>query len=343
MSRSPRGFTLIELLVVIGIISILLGLSLPAVQAAREAARRMQCQNNLRQIGLALHAYHASHNGFPIAVNSAASRPDKQGFVQITYAGYYSFHARLLPFLEQESIYQAINFTVGTTPPVTINYPPPTPEERIENAINSTASSQGLAVFLCPSDGGAFHGVGNNYWGNVGVGGYPEPSVLHPDSGNGFLSEMRMTTDATVPDGLSHTAAFAERLRGSGRHPLVPSRDFWFIRTGQTGTADDLLTACRIAGRAEYDRSGFANAGDSWFWSGRDRTFYNHAQPPNGAILDCLDGAFQPPPGMATARGLHSGGVNTLMGDGAVRFVTQSISQDVWRGLGTRNGGELVD
>ncbi len=342
-TRSPRGFTLIELLVVIGIISILIGLLLPAVQAARESARRAQCLNNLRQIGLALHAYHDTNNCFPIAVNSVFGRANAQGIGPMIYAGYYSFHTRLLPTLDQGALYNSINFFVGTTPPRSIGFPPPTSEEQSENAINATASRTRLSVFLCPTDGGPFSNSGNNYWGNVGVGVNPSASYLHPDSGNGFLSEFRSTSAASVPDGLSHTAAFSERLRGSDQHPLTPTRDFWSLISGQVGTADDLLVACRIAARPEYDQAGYAAAGDAWFWAGRDRTYYNHAQRPNGSVPDCLISSFQPPPGMATARSLHSGGVNTLMGDGSVRFVSGLIAQEVWRGLGTRNGAELVD
>lgn len=341
-NRRRRGFSLIEMMVVVGLISILIGLLLPAVQSARAAARQAHCRSNLRQIGLALHAYHESNNSFPIAINSIVARV-APGRNRMAYAGYYSFHTRLLPALDQAALFNSINFLSGTTPPRSINYPPLKPEEVAGNAVNSTASQAAVAVFLCPSDGGPFGSSGNNYWGNVGVGVNPSRSYLHPDSGNGFLAEVSSTSAASIRDGLSHTAAFSERLRGSNQHPLNPGRDFWSLQSGLVGTADDLIVACRIAGRAEYDREGYAAAGDSWFWAGRDRTYYNHAQAPNGAVPDCLIGAFRPPPGMATARSLHPNGVHTLMGDGSVRFVSGSIAPAVWRGLGTRNGLELVD
>jgi prepilin-type processing-associated H-X9-DG protein len=95
--------------------------------------------------------------------------------------------------------------------------------------------------------------------------------------------------------------------------------------------------------RPYFDNDGFALAGDHWIWEGLDRTFYTHAQVPNGSIPDCLQGALKTPPGVSTARSRHFGGVNTLMGDGSVRFVGETIAPAVWRGLGTRNGGELVD
>ena len=87
----------------------------------------------------------------------------------------------------------------------------------------------------------------------------------------------------------------------------------------------------------------FRSGGLWWFWTGKDQTLYTHTQPPNGRIVDCLTSGQQPPSGMVTARSMHPGGVNALMGDGSVRFVSDSIDPAVWRGLGTRNGAELVD
>ncbi len=227
---------------------------------------------------------------------------------------------------------------------MTIAYPPPEPDELRAAAIHTTALSASIALFLCPSDAGApFEDGGTNYRGNSGVGGYPARSYLHPDSGNGLLQELGLIRPAQVVDGLSHTAAFSERLRGSGGQPLKPDRDYWVIRTGIYGTADDGLMACRIAARPFFDDDGFRLAGDHWFWEGLDRTFYTHAQAPNGIIPDCLQGALKTPTGVSTARSQHPGGVNVLMADASVRFVGETITQAVWRGLGTRNGGELVD
>jgi prepilin-type processing-associated H-X9-DG protein len=106
--------------------------------------------------------------------------------------------------------------------------------------------------------------------------------------------------------------------------------------------ADTLLQACQLSARAG-NRLGNVMAGRTWFWTGREHTLYNHAQSPNGIIPDCTYGAALPGDGMATARSLHPSGVNVLMGDGSVRFCQEGIAQPVWRALGTRNGGELVD
>lgn len=346
--RRKSGFTLIELLAVIGIVGILTALLLPAAQAAREAARKARCRNNLRQIGIALHNYHGENNCFPPA--SVDSFPwmvlgeNNQGF-PIYYNGLYSIHARLLPHLDRAVLFNSINFMVPTYPE------PPNPYTGMPlsdlsglmvgwNAVNETARLTGIGLFLCPSDAGAFTETGNNYRGNTGVGCCARPSAERPDSGNGLFPELGVVSAALVPDGLSHTAAFSERLRGTGRREsLVPARDF-FPWAGAAPTADDLILRCRPAARPSERR--FVESGRWWFWTGRERTLYNHAQPPNGPVPDCIDGAFLVD-GMATARSWHPGGVGVLMGDGSVRFVLDSTAVEVWRALGTRNGREVVD
>lgn len=341
MTRSTAGargrrsaLTLIELLVVMGIMSILIGLLLPAVQDAREAARRAMCQNNLRQIGLALHSYISDDNWFPPCLTGNRARHGP------LYHGFHSPQVRLLLYLDQTNLFNSINFDVGTFPPETSGWGRLTPEEIALNGVNATVAHSKLAIFLCPSDANAFE-VGNNYRANVGVGPNFDTIAEHPDSGNGLFSEVNLIGPVYVQDGLSHTVAFSERSIGTGAVDSPASgRDFYslpaFVRT-----ADDLLIGCRIA--ALRREGPFVYGGRWWFWTGRERTLYNHAQTPNGAIPDCLQGGCRTAPGLATARSFHRGGVNALMGDGSVRFVTDSVSQAVWRGLGTRNGGELVD
>jgi len=329
-----NAFTLIELLATLGVLSILVALLLPAVQSAREAARRSQCQNNLHQIGLALHSYHALHNCFPVA---ATSLKRSHGSF---YGGFYSVQVRLLPHLDQAPLFDAVNFQTGTWPLDTFMVPITDRELQI-NSANSTVYLTAIGAFLCPSDGGPFQDTGNNYRGNTGVGPFSSPWAESPDSGNGLFPEHGPITIPQVTDGLSHTVAFSERVRGSGREPPDPVRDT-YKRTGIVHTADQLLTACRIAARPS-NLSGFVDNGRWWFWTGRERTLYNHAQVPNGSIPDCTYGAFTPAIDMATARSMHPGGVHVLMGDGSGRFIPDSIAQGVWRGLGTRNGGELVD
>ncbi len=330
MRRS--AFTLIEVLVAIGILCILCGFALPAVQSAREASRRSRCANNLRQIGLAIHGYHNDFSAFP---------PGETTSKRAHYFGYYSVHSRLLPYLEGRALYDGINFVVGTTPLETLSWHAPTPEENEVNAKNATAYCTSVGVFLCPSDSGVFADAGNNYRANAGVGPEARTSAEFPDSGNGLFPEIVFVTMARVPDGLSHTAMMSERLRGSStRAKVIPERDYFSLRSF-VRNADELVQGCR---RSAIDGSlAFVDGGRWWFWSGRERTLYNHAQPPNGRVPDCLYGAMMTGTGMATARSHHPGGVNVLMGDNSARFVIETIDPAVWRGLGSRNGGEFVD
>jgi prepilin-type N-terminal cleavage/methylation domain-containing protein/prepilin-type processing-associated H-X9-DG protein len=332
--RPRRAFSLIEVLVVLGIIALLAALLLPAIQSAREAARRSACANHLRQIGLALHAYHDVHSTFPPS-NTAEARP-------VYYPGHFSVHARILSYMEQEPLYNQINFDVGAIPLEMAGYPAVVPDALAVFHPNATVSSVRLEVFLCPSDGATgLGGTGNNYRGNTGVGPDAHTSAEYPDSGNGLFPEVGLVTMARVPDGLSHTSAFSERVRGSGSKTSFSSERDVFVAGRHLTTADVLISACRDAARP--GAPAFVNGGKWWFWSGRDRTLYNHAQVPNGLVPDCLSGASRPALGMATARSRHPGGVNVLMGDGALRFVRESMIREAWRGLGTRNGRELAD
>ena len=205
-SHLRPAFTLIEVLVVIGVLSILLALLLPAVQSAHDAARLSQCQNNLRQIGVALHSYHESQNCFPTGVTTYSYGDGT------FYGGFYSVHDRLLAYLDQSPLYNAINFATGTWPPDTFLSPPAASKLRL-NSANSTVYQTGIGMFLCPSDGGPFAETGNNYRGNTGVGPSGSTWAETPDSGNGVFPEIGTTSAAKIPDGLSHTVAFSERLR----------------------------------------------------------------------------------------------------------------------------------
>ena len=331
-TRLASGFTLIELLVVIAVIALLIGLTLPAVQGARESARKLTCQNNLRQLGLALQGYTDAHNVFPPAVTPHTTS---------TYGGFYSIHARMLPYLEQVSAYHAINFDLGTWPTDTYLFNPGGRES--VNLANATVMNLQINTFMCPSDGGPFASTGNNYRGNAGVGPYWVTSAEYPDSGNGVFPEIGPIRVNYVSDGLSHTVAFSERLRGSGNADRLNAERDAYQSLRLIRDASDTLKSCAIAARSSNVEPGFAASGKWWFWTGRENTLFVHAQAPNGKVPDCTYGGSLPATQMFTARSHHPGGVNALLCDGSVRFVSEALAPPVWRAFGSRNGGELVD
>jgi len=329
------GFTLIELVVVVSIIGLLIALLLPAVQSSREAARRSQCMNNLRQIGLALHSYETSYRSFPLNWRNPRVDPAR-GHPFYISGRPYSALTRLLPNLDQQPLFASINFSVETYPNDDgSNFPFPQ---------NTTAFQANISLFVCPSDGATSEvPSGCNYRGNYGIGPSISPTQEAYDSGNGFYTFPGVLGPYAFPDGLSHTAAYSERLLGTGGGiNVVPMRDFGQIQVMIyciTRDADTALRCCQLASTNGFPA--YRAAGFTWFYGDFECAAYNHAQEPNGRIPDAITaGTWW---GIATARSLHPGGVNTLMGDGAVRFTRESIARNVWRGLGTRNGDELVE
>jgi prepilin-type N-terminal cleavage/methylation domain-containing protein len=225
-----RGFTLIEMLVVVSIIGLLAALVLPAVQSSREAARRAQCANNLKQIGVALHNYQSSYGTFPYnlglpRVDPVRGRPFYIGERR------YSALTRLLPYLEQQPLFASINFSVETYPQDELSdFPFPQ---------NLTAYETRLAAFLCPTD--AAPGptpYGCSYRGNHGLGPHYGTTTESYDSGNGFYSFPGALGPYSFPDGLSHTVAYSERLRGSGEEGAFSSTKWTCAQLGRLGKGE---------------------------------------------------------------------------------------------------------
>ena len=165
------------------------------------------------------------------------------------------------------------------------------------------------------------------------------------DSGTGIFSYPAPVTLASVMDGLTRTAAYAERIQGShlttGGDPTRDLGNLGQCPDAVIRTADYALKCCQLASSKSFPAT--TGAGASWFLSGRLNTSYTHAQEPNGEIVDGIDLGYHPSMGIVTPRSLHGAGANIVMADGSTRFVTQRIARAVWRALGTRNGGELVE
>lgn len=341
MKRSNQGITLIELLVVIGVLAILMAIVLPAIQMARESARRLGCANNLKQLGLALHGYHASHGVLPFGMEVLPQRPE---FTP------YSVHAMLLPFLQQDTLYNSVNFDLPAMFYVSA----------AGVMANTTAQAARVSVFLCPSeprpfhfvfpDGHPFVGVNpapNNYVACMGSGLHPVVDSRVPlPSGLFFTSSSIRIQD--IADGTSNTAAMSESITGNGglptEQPIDLKRDTQRSPTSWlTPTADEFLTECAQYRPNDIRLSRTLERGNTWLEGAPFRTLYNHVSTPNPPHTDCglendiwLGGVF-------AARSLHPGGVNLLLADGSVRFESDSIDQRVWRSIGTRASGDQFD
>jgi prepilin-type processing-associated H-X9-DG protein len=306
--------------VVIAIIGILVGLLLPAVQAAREAARRMQCTNNMRQVMLAAVNYESTFKRLPASrVSRTADR--------LGPASSISVHARLLPYMEQTQIFQLINFGVDFNDP-----------------LNDAARLSPVASFRCPSDPAtnipANIGAPNNYYVNSGTiplwsrsSASPLPQV--PDW-NGVFYRDSFLKLASITDGLSNTAGIGERLTGDFLQTRsTPATDTFQPGTNIT-TADEALRDCLAVNVNDLGRQGFSDIGAPWIRGYHSTTEYYHINTPNGR--SCM---FPPGRIMTTANSQHTGSVNLAFCDGSTHTVAATVDMAVWRAIGTRQGGEV--
>ncbi len=333
MKARHRGFTLIELLVVIAIIAVLIALLLPAVQAAREAARRIQCVNNVKQLGIAIHNYHDVNGGLP---------PGRIWAAGVNNCGYNFFQCQdtswfvlMLPQFEQGNLANAFNFSLGSGGPLA-----PLP---LGFFANSTVAATKIAVFQCPSDrinnfqittkyvGGALSGPiatkgnyvaswGNTQWDqtNITVNGQ---SVNYLKSAFGHDGKISF---ASVTDGLSNTVFIAEILQGD----LNDIRGvIWQSVPGGSHFGS------RLPPNKPKDTYGSPLQGDQL-----NQSFFCVSEPP---YLPCF-GPVGDRAAFAGSRSHHPGGVNALYGDGSVKFVKDSINPIVWISLNSINGGEVL-
>jgi prepilin-type N-terminal cleavage/methylation domain-containing protein/prepilin-type processing-associated H-X9-DG protein len=351
--RSRFAFTLIELLVVIAIIAILIGLLVPAVQKVREAADRMRSQNNLKQLGLALHAYESANSKLP-GMKSA-------GTTNATSFG-YSVHAQLLPYIEQENLGKQIDLTqplfVGVFP---------TPSFQLNPAV-ATAAGTVVKTFLCPGDGqqplftinsgGGTH-AGTNYVVNLGSGlagaGSSTPNgydTRFPSDGMFYYGPGLRFGD--IMDGTSNTMFMSQCLLGMNQNLTKPFAELSSdekrrqaaslsgrgLYTGSSG-ANPGYGASPPIGATDYQSatSWRGNRGGSWVWANALVNGYTAALTPNSPDPDATAHGI----GFLSARSNFSGGVNVCFGDGSVRFIRDSISITAWRAFATRAGGEVIN
>ncbi|AGA24638.1 DUF1559 domain-containing protein [Singulisphaera acidiphila] len=313
-----RGFTLIELLVVIAIIAVLIALLLPAVQAAREAARRSQCTNNLKQIGLALHNYEGTHERLPSA---------RTGSPHL-----WSALAQILPNVEGGAVFNSINFNHTSLPSAT----------QPLGVTNTTSVSSIIATYLCPSDPRQARldpGFGpNNYVANAGTG-LQNGGSFRPEDGpqaiDGVFFERSGVRYAEITDGLSNTAAFSETIKGTGLDTAGAAPQDRLLQYGQ-GPSLTPVTDAFCAGSITLWGG---QRGREWARGSFIYASFNHFLTPNNQAFDCLSGNVG---GRMAARSFHSGGVNVLFADGHVQFAKNTVSVSTWRAIASRNGGEVI-
>lgn len=350
LNSRNNGFTLVELLVVIAIIGILVGLLLPAVQAAREAARRMQCSNNLKQIGLAILNYESAYRAFPMGSDSTG----------------FSAQARLLPFMEQANLHDLIDYRLK---PYLGSGPNTFPNPALVDVYPKVIPS-----YLCPSDPAptilstvvnnqTYTFAGINYMISNGSGTGTNYDDRFPTDGVVFVnSRVRM---GDVTDGTSNTVIASETVRGGGNDltlPLgtLPNFQYQYMLNASSGispsgpasggytgssagwpggTVMDPDLGPVVAGHNNW-RGGGAGSGRGYSWvrSLTANVTTNGYNPPNSRIPDVtMHGA-----GYFGPRSYHTGGAIALRGDGSVSMLSNSVDTTLHRALHSRNGSEVV-
>jgi prepilin-type N-terminal cleavage/methylation domain-containing protein len=315
------AFSLIELLVVISIITALIAMLLPAVQAAREVSRRTQCASNLRQLALAALSFHTAHSVFPSAGTTSSTSSDAWGQI-----------GRLLPYLDQGVLVKSINFNKETSDPA-----------------NADAWTAPLPVLRCPSDGDRLSGSSsqhvkngwtrNSYRGNAGNDN-GEVSSAKVENNNGVFVTGRRVSAAQILDGVSMTALFSEALLGDGNDDAVTKPSDWFVISPPSHSKKDIYDALTSVTPTAGSASQVSYSGREYMTGQYLTTRYNHIMPPNGpsgviATGSDLIVAVNTGAQATTASSHHAGGVNLALADGAVRFIADVIDVSTWQAIGS--------
>ncbi|MCA9210603.1 MAG: DUF1559 domain-containing protein [Planctomycetales bacterium] len=322
MKVGRKGFTLVELLVVIAIIGVLVAMLLPAVQAAREAARRSSCTNNVKQLALAFHNYHDTYKKFPAYQYPVSGVNAWQGHGALTM---------ILPFIEQNNIYDKVDFTKSW-----------------DNGVHSALRTTHIEAFKCPSDvpypnqayGGTNYGVSGGARVNFYDTGSPTPA-------SGVFVRRRETSMAEVLDGTSNTIMVAEFLHGDDSTSFrTLERDFTnslSIATDNFPTQSEVETAGTACDANSYQQ---VNAGRDWMGSFPGHIAVNMVAPPNWQHINCCSGGgfgyACDRNGIVPARSLHPGGVNVGLADGSTRFVPETVDFVTWQRMGARADGQPI-
>ena len=362
--RNRPAFTLVELLVVIAIIGILISMLLPAVQRVREAARRVSCANNIRQLALGVHMYHDAHSRFP--VNQTG--PGAVGSDGLSGSGYYSWMVPLLPHIEQGNVFNEMDLTVNMSSNVSPGGGHNPSSVKIEEShVNAWAAGQSIPIFLCPSDNppadsegvfGSARLAPSSYTANAGwpslVTGYNGDRST-PAHFNGVIPldnparpvswHTPKRSLADVRDGTSNTCMLSERV-------VQTESTVAGIRSGDSRllsyhVSESPRTLAQTAARTDPDGS-HADVQYS-LWLGRAwvlgwplaGNMHMHVRTPN-KFCGHYNGGEETGDFFVNPSSEHTGGINVALCDGSVRFVSDDIDETAWWALGSANGGEVT-